>query len=56
MMFVIYVCSLTRAIIALHTLIDNKISNRELERLEEKEKLGKPDGKEKDEKAPAEKD
>eukprot|EP00825_Cyclidium_porcatum_P045554 TRINITY_DN694_c0_g1_i1.p4 TRINITY_DN694_c0_g1~~TRINITY_DN694_c0_g1_i1.p4 ORF type:complete len:130 (+),score=48.70 TRINITY_DN694_c0_g1_i1:166-555(+) len=37
-MFVLYVCALTRSIIALHTLINNKITNREQEKKDEKEK------------------
>ena len=31
MMFVLYVCSLSKSIIALHSLINNKLSNREAE-------------------------
>jgi len=33
MMFVLYVCSLSKSIIALHSLINNKLSNREAEQL-----------------------
>ena len=31
MMFVLYVCSLSKSIIALHSLINNKLANREAE-------------------------
>jgi len=30
-MFVLYVCSLSKSIIALHSLINNKLANREAE-------------------------
>lgn len=31
MMFVLYVCSLSKSIIALHSLINNKLQNKEVE-------------------------
>ena len=37
MLFVIYICALSRSILSLHTLINNKIENKEYELNEEKE-------------------
>lgn len=56
LIFVLYVCSLTRSIISLHTLINNKLQNRETEKKQdqpqtsEKPKEAKNDKGEKGEK------
>ncbi len=40
MMFVIYMASIVRSVLALHSLIANKVSNREAEKQEREEKKG----------------
>lgn len=48
-MLVVYLASLIRSVVALHTLIDNKVQNRDLEKQEGKEKKDdKEKNKEKD--------
>ena len=46
MMFVIYMASIVRSVLALHSLIANKVSNREAEKQERDEKKGITDKKE----------
>ena len=50
--FVIYVCSIIRAIVSLHKLIDNRITNKEAKEKSEEEAQAKKlkDEKEKDKK------
>lgn len=55
-MLVVYLASLIRSVVALHTLIDNKVQNRDLEKQEGKEKKedkekNKDKGSEKDDKS-----
>jgi len=57
-MFILYICSLTRSLISLHTLINNKIENRELEKKEEfdKQEKAKENSEKEKEKEKSEKD
>lgn len=47
-MLVVYLASLIRSVVALHTLIDNKVQNRDLEKQEGKEKKEDKEKKDKD--------
>lgn len=48
MLFVLYICSLSRSIISLHNLINNKLENKDNEKKEDLLKLEKKENKDKD--------
>lgn len=45
MLFVLYICSLSRSIISLHNLIDNKLENKDNEKKEDLLKQEKKENK-----------